>query len=123
MKKCTVPETRRKMETAFNSRCIKENSEILEKLVVLREEHAKLLGYPCHAAYEQEVLMAANPSNVESFFNNLLKKLLPVGKRRRKKCFILRKKKFVFYVFTDIYSCKEIFNTRASLHFSVKNLD
>ena len=34
---------------------MKENTEILEKLVELRQRQADLLGYKTHAAYIQEV--------------------------------------------------------------------
>ena len=54
-RKCRVPETRRKMNVAFNSRAMKENTPILEELVELRHKHAELLGYSSHAAYILEV--------------------------------------------------------------------
>ena len=56
-RKCRVPGTRRKMNVAFNSRCMKENTPILEELVALRQKHAELLGYASHAAYILEVLL------------------------------------------------------------------
>ena len=54
-RKCRVPTTRRRMNVAFNSRCMKENTPILEELVELRQKHAELLGYASHAAYILEV--------------------------------------------------------------------
>ena len=43
-RKCQVPETRRKLETAYQSRCLVENTKILEELVQLRQQRAELLG-------------------------------------------------------------------------------
>lgn len=57
-RKCRIPETRRKMEVAYQSRCIKENTPILEEMIRLRQKHADLLGYRNHAAYVQEVSLA-----------------------------------------------------------------
>ena len=54
-RKCSNAETRRIIETAYQSRCMKENTEILEKLVELRQKQSDLLGYKTHAAYIQEV--------------------------------------------------------------------
>jgi thimet oligopeptidase len=39
------------MERAFNQRCMKENTPILEELVRLRAEQAAILGYENHASY------------------------------------------------------------------------
>ena len=54
-RKCRVPATRHRMNVAFNSRCMKENTPILEELVELRQRQAELLGYSSHAAYILEV--------------------------------------------------------------------
>ena len=54
-RKCTNPETRRKMETAYQSRCLAENTKILEELVQLRQKQAELMGYKNHAEYVLEV--------------------------------------------------------------------
>lgn len=54
-RKCRVPDSRRRMDIAFQSKCMTENTPILEELVSLRQKQAELLGYPSHAAYIQEV--------------------------------------------------------------------
>jgi thimet oligopeptidase len=65
MKMCKVEKTRQKMEFAFNNRCQKENTPILERLLVLRHEKANLLGYPDHASYILDIRMAKSPTVVK----------------------------------------------------------
>lgn len=55
-RKCRNPETRRKMETTYQSRCLVENTKILEELVELRQKRADILGYKNHAAFIHEVV-------------------------------------------------------------------
>ncbi|KAM9329293.1 thimet oligopeptidase [Gastrophryne carolinensis] len=83
MKKCFVPETRKKVELAFNSRCKEENSSILRELVKLREEKSRLLGFDTHADFVLEMNMAKNSKTVASFLDELFKKLKPLGERER----------------------------------------
>jgi len=83
MKKARNPETRKTMETAFNSRCKKENSAILEELVKLRDQKAKILGYPSHAAFVLEMRMAKSPEVVAEFLTSLAKKLQPLKAEER----------------------------------------
>ena len=52
-RKCKVPETRKKLEIAYQSRCLEENTKILEELIELRQEQAEMLGYESHAHYIQ----------------------------------------------------------------------
>jgi len=80
MKKARNPETRRIMETAFNSRCMAENSKILEELVCLRDEKAKVLEYQSHAHFVLEMRMAKKPEAVSEFLISLAKKLQTLKK-------------------------------------------
>lgn len=78
MKFARDPETRRILEAAFNSRCIKENTPILEELVELRHKKAKLLGFPNHASFMLDMRMAKSPETVEAFEAELAQKLVPL---------------------------------------------
>jgi thimet oligopeptidase len=80
MKKARNPETRKRIEIAFNSRCLKENTPILEELVKLRHENAQLLGYKTHADYILDMRMAKKPSIVTDFLSSLAKKLQTLKK-------------------------------------------
>uniref|UniRef100_A0A3B3WQT1 Peptidase M3A/M3B catalytic domain-containing protein n=1 Tax=Poecilia mexicana TaxID=48701 RepID=A0A3B3WQT1_9TELE len=89
MKRCHNPETRRKMETAFHSRCKQVNTAILEQLIQLRAKVADLLGYSSHANYVLEINMAKHTGNVSDAFYDRLK---PIGIKERKYILALKKR-------------------------------
>jgi Zn-dependent oligopeptidase len=60
---CKVPETRALLEKAFASRCLVENTPIMEELVRLRHEEAQVLGYDTSSDYVLEIRMAKNKSD------------------------------------------------------------
>ncbi|KAM9831715.1 thimet oligopeptidase [Neosynchiropus ocellatus] len=83
MKKCHVPETRKKLEEAFNSRCREENAVILKELVELRSRKSSLLGFNTHADFILEMNMAKSGKTVASFLEELSCKLRPLGEEER----------------------------------------
>ena len=58
-----------------------DNQEIVLKIVKLRFERAKLLGYSSHAHFVLEERMAENPEKVKSFLEELLEKAKPAAQR------------------------------------------
>nr|XP_055039594.1 thimet oligopeptidase isoform X2 [Misgurnus anguillicaudatus] len=83
IKKCFVPETRKKLEAAFNSRCKEENSAILKELVGLRSQKSSLLGFSTHADFVLEMNMAKSSKKVAGFLEDLARKLKPLGEEER----------------------------------------
>nr|XP_026270478.1 thimet oligopeptidase isoform X3 [Urocitellus parryii] len=83
LKKCHVPETRRKVEEAFNCRCKEENCAILKELVALRAQKSSLLGFRTHADYVLEMNMAKTSQAVATFLDELAQKLKPLGEQER----------------------------------------
>ncbi len=68
-------ELRKQIFTAYNSRAFKnnenDNSKIVLRIVELRLEMAKLLGYETYAHYVLEERMAKDPKTVNDFLENL----------------------------------------------------
>lgn len=62
-----------------------QNGPILEKMIKLRFELAKLLGYDTYSNYVLEQRMAKNQTNVLNFLNDLKEKLAPLGKQDLKR--------------------------------------
>lgn len=66
---------REELYKAYNSRAYHQNSnnneETIRKIVNLRLERAKLLGYPNHGAYVLEERMAESPAKVNAFLQQL----------------------------------------------------
>ncbi|MBL7971044.1 MAG: M3 family metallopeptidase, partial [Prolixibacteraceae bacterium] len=64
-----------------NNNNVNDNKETLAKIVTLRDQRAKLLGYANHAAYIVDINMAKTPENVNDF---LLKLWTPALERAKK---------------------------------------
>ncbi|RMC04467.1 hypothetical protein DUI87_18912 [Hirundo rustica rustica] len=92
MKKCCISETRRKMESAFNSRCKEENTKILQQLLPLRAKVAELLGYNTHANFVLEVRNVEVDSKAIFLADDLSKKLKPLVEEERQFILDLKKK-------------------------------
>jgi peptidyl-dipeptidase Dcp len=60
-----------------------DNKEVISKIVRLRDERAKLLGFDNHAAYVIDVNMAKTPQEVYSFLEKVWKPALEVAKSEK----------------------------------------
>ncbi|UXP34157.1 M3 family metallopeptidase [Reichenbachiella agarivorans] len=78
-------ELRQKMFMAYMSKAFKgdalDNQENVKKIVKLRHDKVKLLGYDSYADYVLEERMAESADKVISFLNDLLEKALPKAKQ------------------------------------------
>lgn len=78
-------ELREKLYRAYMSKAFKsderDNQEIVKKIVRLRLEKARLLGYESHADFVLEERMAESPQKVNHFLHELLEKALPKAKK------------------------------------------
>ena len=73
--RCDVESTRKKLSIAYSRRAGQKNVDVLEKLIALRAEKSRLLGYPSTAAFETEVKMSKDPETVQGFYDDLIPKL------------------------------------------------
>ncbi len=77
-------ELREKMWRAYATRCFHDkfdNQEAVVKILKLRHERAKLLGYENHPAYVLEQRMAKSQERVHVFLENLLEPSLHAAKK------------------------------------------
>ena len=85
MKYADNRELREKMFRAYTTRGNKgnkrDNNEIIKKMVALRLERARLLGYTNHAEYILSERMAKSPERVNQFLQQLLDASLPFAKK------------------------------------------
>lgn len=70
---------RQRLEKCYNSRCAVENVPLLEQATALRDEIARLLGYPTHSHYVLADRMAQDPEKVDAFLTDLFAKLEAKG--------------------------------------------
>ena len=80
-------ELREKLYKGYTSRGnnnnANDNKEIIGKIVTLRDQRAKLLGYASHAAYTVDVNMAKTPENITDFLMKLWTPALERAKTER----------------------------------------
>jgi metallopeptidase MepB len=91
MKYVQNPDTRFKMLIGNENRC-NENVPIFAEAILLRDEAARLLGYPNHATFRIEDKMAKTPEFVDKFLGDLRTRLTPGGKEELKVLAELKKK-------------------------------
>ncbi|KAF4552950.1 Peptidase family M3-like protein 1 [Elsinoe fawcettii] len=84
LKHAKNPETRRKVFIENENKC-NQNVPLFREAIVLRDEAARLLGYPNHAAFVIEDKMAKTPKTVDDFLGDLRKRLAPGGQDEIKK--------------------------------------
>ena len=72
-------ETRKRVQLAYENKCVK-NVPILKEMVMLRDEAARLLGYPDHATFRLEEKMAKKPETVNTFLADLKSRLMAGGR-------------------------------------------
>ena len=84
------PETRQKMLVA-NENKLNQNIEIFKEAILLRDEAARLLGYPNHATFKIEDKMAKTPKTVDDFLGSLRTRLAPGGLKELDKLKELKK--------------------------------
>ncbi|KAF2864423.1 zincin [Piedraia hortae CBS 480.64] len=89
-KYCRNADTRKKVAIANENKC-NENVDLFKEAVVLRDEAARLLGYPNHAAFRIEDKMAKTPKTVDDFLADLRKRLSPGGDKELEKLKQLKK--------------------------------
>ena len=70
--------TRQKLFISNENKC-NQNVPLFREAIVLRDEAARLLGYPNHAAYRIEDKMAKTPKTVDDFLGDLRKSLTKGG--------------------------------------------
>ncbi|KAL8345456.1 hypothetical protein RB601_005481 [Gaeumannomyces tritici] len=78
LKYATNGETRRALFIASENKC-NDNIPLFREAVLLRDEAARLLGYPDHATVRIEDKMAKTPKTVNDFLSDLRKRLAPGG--------------------------------------------
>jgi thimet oligopeptidase len=65
-------ETRKKLYIAYQTRCVDENLPLLNKMILLRDELAKLLGYENYADYMAETRMTRKAKTIKDFLDKLI---------------------------------------------------
>lgn len=83
LKYATNAETRKRVFIA-NENKLNQNVPIFKESIVLRDEAARLLGYPNHAAFKIEDKMAKTPKTVDDFLGDLRNRLSAGGAKERK---------------------------------------
>lgn len=93
LKYCKNPDVRRKVFTSNENKC-NENVPLFREAIVLRDEAARILGYPNHATFRIEDKMAKTPKTVDDFLGDLRTRLAPGGVEELKKLKTLKEKDF-----------------------------
>ncbi|KAF8580285.1 Metalloprotease [Ramaria rubella] len=84
------PETRRRAVAGFENR-LAINEPLFKKVLNLRRQLAKLLGYKTWADFVIEEKMAKTADNVFEFLDGIIEKLRPIGIKDREELLALKK--------------------------------
>lgn len=90
-KYATNPATRKKTFIA-NENKLNQNVPLFKEVIVLRDEAARLLGYPNHAAFKIEDKMAKTTKTVDDFLGDLRERLTKGGASEKKTLAALKEK-------------------------------
>lgn len=71
-------EVRKKVMIENENKC-NQNAPLFKEAIVLRDEAARILGYPNHATFRIEDKMAKTPKTVDDFLGDLRQRLAPGG--------------------------------------------
>jgi thimet oligopeptidase len=74
-------ETRRQMQTARSNRAFPENTDVLRDLVRLRDQRARLLGFPSHAHAAMADKMMGSPEQAAEFLERMRVTVADAAKR------------------------------------------
>jgi len=89
--KNAVKEATRKSAFLANENKMPQNLDIFREVILLRDEAARILGYPDHAAIKIENKMAKSPKTVDDFLGGLRLKLTKRGESEREALAELKK--------------------------------
>lgn len=81
---CSDRTLRQRIWKAYSSRCFRgdfDTSHVINDIVKLRHERARLLGYQSHADYVLEERMAQNPNQVQEFLQELIQVSRPAAQK------------------------------------------
>lgn len=90
LKYATHAATRKKVFIE-NENKLNQNVPLFREALLLRDEAARLLGYPNHAAFKIEEKMAKTPKTVDDFLGDLRQRLAPGGVAEKKVLLNLKK--------------------------------
>lgn len=74
MEHCAVEDTRHRLYEAFMNRAYPANKILLQKIIALRDQIAKKLGYESYAHLDIDSQMAQSPARAESFLHDLIER-------------------------------------------------
>jgi len=78
MEYATNRDYRKKISNLFKSRCIEENTPLVEKVLDLRVKIAELFGFENYSDYKLQQSMAESTITVDYFLSNLLNRIKPL---------------------------------------------